>query len=90
MAEAGQQAAEMRAVFRGRASEPKLLRKERGMGGEGRDGEQGGGGEEEFQRVTQTTQLKFSESFREDSVILALISSGGQMLTFETEWSAEK
>ena len=60
------------------------------MGGRGEGGGAGGRGEEEFQRVTQTTQFKFSESFREDSVILALISSGGQILTFESEWSAEK
>ena len=60
------------------------------MGGREEGGGAGGRGEEEFQRVTQTTQFKFSDSFREASVILALISSGGQILTFESEWSAEK
>ena len=57
--------------------------------GVGRE-EGSGGGEDEFQRVTQACQLRFSESFLEASVTFSSVCGGEHWLTFGLEFLAEK
>ena len=49
-----------------------------------------GGGEDEFQRATQACQLRFSESFLEDSTTFYIVSGGEHWLTSGLESPAEK
>ena len=81
--------AQVRGILHSRGFGPKLLRRG-GCDTLGMGGGWGDGGQEEFQRVIQTSLLRFSESFLEASVIFSRIWEGEHWPTLVIELLVEK